>query len=226
LDPALRRPGRLDKEIIVMPPNTPQRKLILAHHCAKLPLHNDVDLLRIAESSSGYTGADLAAVCQEAARLAMSQSVKEWRSGHAEQSAAGRLEPIESKERDTPRKADSIGAHCKAGEAAVCASQEASKCSAVTQRSERTGFECEVGVGRSRSGCSEGADQALRTEGRVDGSLEVAVRAEHFVDALQIARPSLLRGLAVDVQPLSWDDIGGLEVCSVLRAHFLHVFGC
>ena len=74
VDPALRRPGRLDLEVEVPPPNTQQRAAILALHTAALPLAADVRMGVLAERSRGYTAADLAAVCREAAMAAIVQA--------------------------------------------------------------------------------------------------------------------------------------------------------
>ena len=71
LDPALRRPGRFDREIRVDPPDRPGRREILAVHCRTMPLAPDVDLEALAEATTGYVGADLAALCREAAMAAL-----------------------------------------------------------------------------------------------------------------------------------------------------------
>jgi len=71
LDPALRRPGRFDREIRVDPPDRPGRREILAVHCRTMPLAPDVDLEALAEVTTGYVGADLAALCREAAMAAL-----------------------------------------------------------------------------------------------------------------------------------------------------------
>jgi cell division protease FtsH len=70
LDPALLRPGRFDRQIIVHPPDLKGRVEILRVHTRKIPLANDVDLERIAASTPGMTGADLANLANEAALLA------------------------------------------------------------------------------------------------------------------------------------------------------------
>jgi transitional endoplasmic reticulum ATPase len=67
LDPALRRPGRFDREIELPVPNRNGRKEILLIHTRGMPLAKDVDLDRLADSSHGAVGADLAAICREAA---------------------------------------------------------------------------------------------------------------------------------------------------------------
>ncbi|HKX29624.1 MAG TPA: ATP-dependent zinc metalloprotease FtsH, partial [Blastocatellia bacterium] len=67
LDPALLRPGRFDRRIVVQRPDVKGRESILAVHMRLLPLAEDVDLLVIARGTSGYTGADLANLVNEAA---------------------------------------------------------------------------------------------------------------------------------------------------------------
>jgi transitional endoplasmic reticulum ATPase len=67
LDPALRRPGRFDREIEIGIPDKRGRKEILQIHTRGMPLALDVDVDKLAEITKGYTGADLAALCREAA---------------------------------------------------------------------------------------------------------------------------------------------------------------
>jgi transitional endoplasmic reticulum ATPase len=71
LDPALRRPGRFDREIEIGIPDRNARREILQIHTRGMPLAEDVDLDRLAEITKGYTGADLAALCREAAMKAI-----------------------------------------------------------------------------------------------------------------------------------------------------------
>jgi cell division protease FtsH len=70
LDPALLRPGRFDRQILVSPPDLAGREEILRVHTRGKPLAPDVDLALIARQTSGLTGADLANVCNEAAIFA------------------------------------------------------------------------------------------------------------------------------------------------------------
>jgi cell division protease FtsH len=70
LDPALIRPGRFDRQIIIHPPDHKGRVEILKVHTRKVPLANDVDLEQVAASTPGMTGADLANLVNEAALLA------------------------------------------------------------------------------------------------------------------------------------------------------------
>ena len=66
LDPALRRPGRFDREIMIPVPNEEGRLKILEIHARNMPLSDDVDLKKIAEMTHGFVGADLASLCREA----------------------------------------------------------------------------------------------------------------------------------------------------------------
>jgi len=77
LDPALRRPGRFDREIEIPPPDKRARREILAVHTRNVPLAEDVNLDNIAEITHGYTGADLAALVKEAALAALRRFIKE-----------------------------------------------------------------------------------------------------------------------------------------------------
>ncbi|MCU1303236.1 MAG: ATPase [Candidatus Sulfotelmatobacter sp.] len=71
LDPALRRPGRFDREIEIGVPNSQARLQILRIHTRAMPLADDVDLREIAEHSHGFVGADLEALCQEVGMIAL-----------------------------------------------------------------------------------------------------------------------------------------------------------
>lgn len=70
LDPALLRPGRFDRQVVVDAPDVKGREGILRVHAKKLPLADDVELSVIARGTPGMSGADLANVCNEAALLA------------------------------------------------------------------------------------------------------------------------------------------------------------
>ncbi|RLG80071.1 MAG: AAA family ATPase, partial [Thermoprotei archaeon] len=71
VDPALRRPGRFDREIEILLPDKQGRLEILQIHTRNAPLSSDVNLRKIAEITHGYTGADLAALVKEAAMSAL-----------------------------------------------------------------------------------------------------------------------------------------------------------
>lgn len=70
LDPALLRPGRFDRQVVVDLPDIKEREEILKIHCRKIKLEKDVDLKRLARGSAGTSGADLANLVNEAALFA------------------------------------------------------------------------------------------------------------------------------------------------------------
>ena len=70
LDPALLRPGRFDRQILVSPPDLAGREAILEVHTRGKPLDSDVDLTAVARQTAGLTGADLANIANEAAIFA------------------------------------------------------------------------------------------------------------------------------------------------------------
>jgi transitional endoplasmic reticulum ATPase len=71
LDPALRRPGRFDREIAIGVPDRDGRREIIEVHSRGMPLAKDVDLDRLANITHGFVGADLEALCREAAMSAL-----------------------------------------------------------------------------------------------------------------------------------------------------------
>ncbi|MBA2462703.1 MAG: ATP-dependent zinc metalloprotease FtsH [Actinobacteria bacterium] len=75
LDPALLRPGRFDRQVLVGPPDLNGREAILRVHTRGKPLSNDIDLVLIARQTAGLTGADLANICNEAAIFAGRQEL-------------------------------------------------------------------------------------------------------------------------------------------------------
>ncbi len=77
VDPALLRPGRLEKLIFVPPPDEEGRYEIFKVHTRGMKLADDVDLKELARKTEGYTGADIAAVCREAGMAAIREAIKE-----------------------------------------------------------------------------------------------------------------------------------------------------
>ncbi|HXH78919.1 AAA family ATPase [Nocardioides sp.] len=74
IDSALLRPGRFDRRLLVLPPDVTARAAILAHHLAGRP-QEGLDLAKVAKSTDGYSGADLALVCEQATESAMMSSL-------------------------------------------------------------------------------------------------------------------------------------------------------
>ena len=79
LDPALRRPGRFDREIIINPSSRVGRHQILKIHTRRMPLAKNVDLERLAELTHGFVGSDLAALCKEAGMVTLRRVLSKMR---------------------------------------------------------------------------------------------------------------------------------------------------
>jgi AAA+ superfamily predicted ATPase len=86
VDPALRRPGRLDRSLLVLPPDEPAREAILRYHLSGRPVA-DVDLHRLAGWTDRFSGADLAHLVETAAEAALAHSV-----------ASGEVQPVTMRE--------------------------------------------------------------------------------------------------------------------------------
>src|SRR5438034_225344 len=75
VDVALRRPGRFDRMLLVLPPDAPAREAILRFHLRGRPIAN-IDAARLARAAEGYSGADLAYLCELAAERALLDSAR------------------------------------------------------------------------------------------------------------------------------------------------------
>ena len=78
VDNALRRPGRLDRTLLVLPPDQAAREAVLRYHLRDRPIEG-VDLVKLAKKTDGYSGADLAHVCETAAESALLDSAASGR---------------------------------------------------------------------------------------------------------------------------------------------------
>ncbi|HEY6545539.1 MAG TPA: ATP-dependent zinc metalloprotease FtsH, partial [Dokdonella sp.] len=84
LDPALLRPGRFDRQVVVPLPDLKGREQILKVHMRKVPMASDVEPLTIARGTPGFSGADLANLVNEAALFAARENSREVRMDHFE----------------------------------------------------------------------------------------------------------------------------------------------
>ncbi|MEM4714137.1 MAG: CDC48 family AAA ATPase [Candidatus Nanoarchaeia archaeon] len=75
LDPALLRPGRFDRFLLIPPPDEATRLEIFKIHTKNMPLDKDVNLKELAEKTEGYSGADIEALCREAAMFALRDNI-------------------------------------------------------------------------------------------------------------------------------------------------------
>ncbi|HEY9207215.1 MAG TPA: CDC48 family AAA ATPase [Candidatus Methanoperedens sp.] len=76
VDPALLRPGRLDRLIYIRPPDLKEREIIFNIHLKGKPLSSDIDAGKLSQRTDGYVGADIEAICREAAILALRDVIK------------------------------------------------------------------------------------------------------------------------------------------------------
>ncbi|MEN7982471.1 MAG: CDC48 family AAA ATPase, partial [Nanoarchaeota archaeon] len=79
IDEALRRPGRFDRELKINPPTEEGRREILQIHTRGMPLNKDVNFNEIANRTIGFTGADLEALCKEAALKALKPHLRKFK---------------------------------------------------------------------------------------------------------------------------------------------------
>ena len=75
VDEAFLRPGRFDRTLLVLPPDEPARDAILRHHLSKRPIAG-IDLGWVVDRTEGFSGADLAFICDTAAEIAMNESIR------------------------------------------------------------------------------------------------------------------------------------------------------
>lgn len=75
IDPALRRPGRFDKMILIPPPDFAARDAIFRIHLKDRPIADDVDVNKLAEISESFSGADIGAICRDAADIPLNEVI-------------------------------------------------------------------------------------------------------------------------------------------------------
>jgi len=119
LDPALLRPGRFDRRIIIDLPDLPEREAILKIHTKNKPLSNDVDFQKIARSTAGLSGADLRNIMNEAAILAARENLKTVHQAQISKAIEKVLLGPERKSRVLSTKEKEISAYHEAGHAIV-----------------------------------------------------------------------------------------------------------
>lgn len=122
LDPALLRPGRFDRQVLVDRPERQGREDILRLHAQKVKLGADVDLRQLAARTPGFVGADLANVINEAALLAARQDKEAVTMGDLEEAIERMIAGLEKKNRLLSPREQKIVAYHEAGHALVAAS--------------------------------------------------------------------------------------------------------
>ena len=119
LDPALLRPGRFDRQIVVDRPDLPGREKILSGHTRGKPLGNDISIETLARSTPGFTGADLANLVNEAALLAARHDKDQIDQSEMEEAIDRVIAGPERKTRLISDKEKEITAYHEAGHAIV-----------------------------------------------------------------------------------------------------------
>jgi len=119
LDPALLRPGRFDRRVMIDLPDLKDREDILKVHACKKPLAENVNLKKIAERTAGFSGADLANILNEAAILAARENKKEINNEDLFESIEKVMIGPERKSRVINDKEKKITAYHEAGHALV-----------------------------------------------------------------------------------------------------------
>lgn len=119
LDPALLRPGRFDRQILVGRPDVKGREEILHVHARNKPLADDVNLKSIAQRTPGFSGADLENLLNEAALLAARTDAKKIRMTHVEEAIDRVIAGPAKKSRVISKKEKNIVAHHEAGHTVV-----------------------------------------------------------------------------------------------------------
>ncbi len=119
LDTALLRPGRFDRQVVVDVPDLIAREAILKVHSRKKPLGEDVDLLVIAKTTVGFTGADLANLLNEAALLAARKNKTQINMPEIEDAMIKVTVGTEKKTRNMNEKEKTLTAYHEAGHAII-----------------------------------------------------------------------------------------------------------
>src|SRR6476646_10829325 len=119
LDPALLRPGRFDRQVVVGLPDVRGREQILKVHMRKVPLDVDVDAMTIARGTPGFSGADLANLVNEAALFAARENAKDVRMEHFDRARDKILMGTERRSLAMSEQEKTLTAYHEAGHAIV-----------------------------------------------------------------------------------------------------------
>ncbi|GAB4182248.1 MAG: ATP-dependent zinc metalloprotease FtsH [Wenzhouxiangellaceae bacterium] len=119
LDPALLRPGRFDRQVVVPLPDVRGREQILKVHMRKVPLRDDVDAMVIARGTPGFSGADLANLVNEAALFAARDNAPQVSMEHMEQAKDKIMMGAERRSMVMSEKEKRLTAYHEAGHAIV-----------------------------------------------------------------------------------------------------------
>ncbi len=201
IDPALRRPGRFDREIEIGVPDKEGRKEILQIHTRDMPLADDVDLDKLAELTHGFTGADLEALCKTAGLKALRRAIRRLGAKLAEREGE---EGEEVSEKISELSDEELREVLEKGlDRAEISEEKKRALRRVLEEAEEVEEKEEIEY-------SEALERVLEAE-EVELKEELKVTMDDFMEALKEIEPSALREVIVEVPDVSWDDVGGLE---------------
>ncbi|WP_456477371.1 AAA family ATPase [Methanopyrus sp.] len=201
IDPALRRPGRFDKEIEIGVPDKEDRKEILQIHTRDMPLADDVDLDKLAELTHGFTGADLEALCKSAGLKALRRAIRKIGAKLAEE---GGKEEREVAVRVSELSDEELMEVLEKGLDRAKIPEEKKRALRRVLREVEEEEEKDVEY-------TDALEKVLEAEEIPEIREELKVTMRDFMEALKEIEPSALREVIVEVPDVSWDDIGGLE---------------
>ncbi|CAH0520983.1 unnamed protein product [Peronospora belbahrii] len=233
IDPALRRPGRFDREIFLSPPNRALRKKIFRVHLLQTPYAlssgssenaeqlRDAFLTTLASKAIGYVGADIAALCREAAMIASARElVALSRNRELEQWWADwkrRVEPLSIQKLSTTLGSIVAGRAWHANPAAIiplwffakqAANDDATNSEGDPQRLPELEYFSFLLSSNGKQSCAP----SCRYENEATRAQTFEVTMEDFDQAMQTVGPSALRGVSgymKDFERQGWESIGG-----------------
>ncbi len=147
LDPALLRPGRFDRQVVVGYPDIKGREEILRVHAKNKPMAPDVELRKIAGSTAGFTGADLSNLLNEAALLAARKNKKAISMKEVEEATIKVVVGTEKKSRVMSEKEKTLTAYHEAGHAVAtyfCKTQDPVHQISIVPRGRAGGFTMQI----------------------------------------------------------------------------------
>ncbi|KAG7462564.1 hypothetical protein MATL_G00186170 [Megalops atlanticus] len=212
LDPALRRAGRFDREICLGIPDEGARLRILRTLCRKLKLPEDFDFQRLARLTPGYVGADLMALCREAAMSAVNRVLLELQERDA-QAGEHAPHPAGPESRAPGPQADS---QHPAGAPSLTASTDAQETTDVSLPGGEIAqppvvtapVEASVAEGELCRLLSLLKNAGALTDEQLAG---LCILMSDFQAALSCVQPSAKREGFATVPDVTWDDIGALQ---------------
>ena len=191
LDPALLRPGRFDRQVVVDRPDVKGREAILRIHAKNVKLGNGVDLASVARSTSGFAGADLANVVNEAALLAVRAGRKEVQMEDFHEAVEKAIAGLQKKSRVIKENERKIVAVHETGHALAAAFTEGAdkvhKISIIPRGIAALGYTLQIPE----------EDRYLRTESELYGEIDVLLGGRA---AEQVCFGQVSTGAANDLQ--------------------------